>query len=117
MDVTIYPDPNPALTEILKSGRMREIVSGRANLARDLYQALVAHRTGELAGSARASTEIGGVDLDRWIGVLTVGTDHVLPHEFGRGEHPGSIKNLDGDEVVQQAAHDLNRVLEELGGL
>lgn len=124
MDVNIY-HPNPALAAALRSSRMRSIVFEIAEQAHALYVAQVAKRTGLLASSAHASTEIGGVDHDRWVGVLTVGgtgaagtVDYALPHEFGRGEHPGSIKDLDSDqEIVQHAADDLNRVLEELGGL
>ncbi|MBY0440984.1 MAG: hypothetical protein K2Q25_02415 [Mycobacteriaceae bacterium] len=107
MDVNI-PEPNRALTELLVSARMRAIVEERANTAAMLYQAQVAKRTGRLAASAHASTEIGGVRQDRWIGVLTVGS--ALPygasHEFGTRAHGQT-----------DAAHDLNRVLEQLGSL
>lgn len=121
MDVNIY-HPNPALAEILVSEQMRAIVSEKANLARDLYQAIVAKRTGALAASARAHTEIEPVikGQPRVVGYLTVGggLDYALAHEFGRGEHEGSIHDLDsGHDIVQKASDDLNRVLEELGGL
>lgn len=118
MDVNIY-QPNPALAEILVSQQMRDIVSDKANLARDLYQAIVAKRTGALAASARAHTEIEPVikGQPRWVGYLTVGTDHALPHEFGRGIHENSIHDLNSEhDIVQKPADDLNRVLEELGG-
>lgn len=127
MDVHIY-NPNPALAAILRSSRMRSIVFEAAELAHALYVAQVAKRSGLLASSAHASTELGGQGRrhnDRWVGVLTVGgtgaggtVDYALPHEFGRGDHPGSIHDLDAQhEIVQHAADDLNRVLEELGGL
>lgn len=134
MDVVIYPDPNPALTAALRSARMRAIVFEVAETAHVLYVEQVAKRTGALAASAHVSTEIGGVDQDRWVGVLTVGgiggagaVDYAASHEFGTQsevegpvqESTGGVHNL--DQVVtsggHHAAHDLNRVLEELGGL
>lgn len=119
MDVIIYK-PNPAIAEILVSATMRRICEGRANMALLLYQAQVSKRTGALASSAHAHTEIGHVlkGQDRWIGVLTVGgrgVDYALPHEFGRGDHPRSVHDLDGGQSVQKAADDLNVVLEQLG--
>lgn len=127
MDVNIY-NPNPAIEAVLKSERMRAIVFEVAELAHALYVAQVAKRSGLLASSAHASTEIGGQGRrtnDRWIGVLTVGgtgaqgtVEYAAAHEYGRGEHPGSIHDLDREQnIVQHPAHDLNRVLEELGGL
>lgn len=128
MDVKIY-NPNPAIAEVLKSARMRSIVFELAETAHALYVAQVAKRSGMLAASAHAATEIGGQGIrqnDRWIGVLTVGgagargtVEYAAAHEFGRGNHEGSIKQLDGPfgDAAQAAAHDLNRVLEELGGL
>src|SRR4051812_37313927 len=120
MDITIYPDPNPGIGEALVGNGMRRAVEERINMALLLYQAQVAKRTGALAASAHATTELGPVlkGQDRWVGVLTVGgrgVDYALPHEFGRGEHPGSIHNLDGEQSVQRAADDLNVVLEQLG--
>jgi hypothetical protein len=118
MDVDI-PEPNPALTAVLRSERIRDIVFERAQTAAALYQAHVAKRTGALAASAHPSTEIGGVRHDRHIGVLTVGggsVDYALAHEFGTGDHPQSTHNLDRvSNDITHAARDLNHVLEELG--
>ncbi|MCV7354494.1 hypothetical protein [Mycolicibacterium fluoranthenivorans] len=116
MDIN-FQTPNPGLAAFLLSGDCRRAVEERANMAMLLYQARVAKRTGALARSAHASTEIGGVRHDRHIGVMTVGrgVDYELPHEFGRGNHPGSVHDLDSDhETIQQGADDLNAVLEEL---
>lgn len=116
MDVNI-PEPNPALTELLVSERMRGMLAERAEAAAALYQAQVAKRTGRLAASAHVSTEIGGIHHDRWVAALTIGEGlaYGAAHEFGVGIHPGSVHNLDGRDRIQRAAHDLNRVLEELG--
>lgn len=120
MDVNI-PEPNPALTALLRSERMRDIVFQRAETAAALYQSHVAKRTGRLAESAHPSTEIGGVRHDRHIGVLTVGgggVEYAAAHEFGTGDHPQSIKSLNRPaqlDVPQPGAHDLNIVLEQLG--
>ena len=103
------PEPNEALAGLMLSARMREIVSERANMAQMLYQATVAKRTGRLARSANAHTEIGGKRNDRWIGELTVGgagsmgvVEYAAAHEFGTAN--------------SDAAHDLNQVLSELEG-
>lgn len=135
MDVKIY-NPNPALAEILTSARMRAIVFEVAETAHALYVAQVAKRTGLLASSAHASTELSKVlkGQDRWVGVLTVGgtgaggtVDYAASHEFGtKADVEGPVpESADGvhnlDDVLRtgghHAAHDLNRVLEELGGL
>lgn len=107
MEVDLYPEPNPGISAALTGTQMRQAVEGRAQTAAALYQAIVAKRTGRLAASAHASTEIGGVRSDRWIGVLTVGgqgsrgsVDYAATHEFGRG--------------AEEGAEDLNRILEEL---
>lgn len=118
MEVTVYPEPNPALSAALIGPGMRRACEHSVNIGLLLYQAQVAKRSADLARSARATTEIGGVDSDRWIGVLTVGgrgVDYGASHDMGRGDKPGSIANLDGKQQVQRGAHDLNRVL-ELGG-
>lgn len=130
MDVTIYPHPNPAVTDALRGDRMRSIVFEVTELAHVLYVEQVAKRTGRLAASAHVSTEIGGVDQDRWVGVLTVGgdgVDYAASHEFGtKADVEGPVQESGGgahnlDDVVRtgghHAAHDLNRVLEELSGL
>lgn len=110
MDVDL-PRPNPALTAVLKSTRMRAIVEERANTAAMLYQSQVHKRTGRLAASAHASTEIGGVKNDRWIGVLDVGSGaspYAASHEFGHDIN-GALTGY------ANAAHDLNRVLNLIG--
>lgn len=108
LDVDI-PEPNEALTALLMSARMRDIVSERANMAQMLYQAQVAKRTGRLAASAHAGPEVGGKYHDRWIGELLVGgagsmgtPEYAASHEFGAAGH--------------RAADDLEKVLAELEG-
>lgn len=121
MDVTIYPDPNPGIGEALVGEGMRRACEERAQMALLLYQAQVAKRTGALAASAHATVELGPVlkGQPRWQGVLTVGgrgIEYALAHEFGRGDHPGSIHDLDREkDIIQHASHDLNIVLEQLG--
>ncbi|OIN80871.1 hypothetical protein [Mycobacterium malmoense] len=110
---------NTFLGEFLLSNDCREMVGSIANNAEMLYQAQVAKRTGRTAASAHAHTEIGGVENDRWIGVMSVG-EHgargapgdVAAHEYGAGDHPGST-----GRHHNRAADDMNRVLEELEGL
>lgn len=124
MDVDI-PEPNPALAEVLIGERMRGIVEERANTAMMLAQAQVAKRTGTLARSAHAGTEVGGVRNDRWIGTMTLGSAeayYAASHEFGRhAEVEGPARPGEEDKPVttggHHAAHDLNVVLEQLDSL
>lgn len=136
LDVTVYPDPNPALTGWLVGPECRRIMEERANMAMLLYQAQVAKRTGRLARSARAHVEIGGDKHDRWVGELIVGddpgVDYAASHEFGveaeiegpakpklgkRGKPLKNQKYVEGPVITgdHHAAHDLNVVLSELG--
>jgi hypothetical protein len=121
VDVKIYPEPNPAVTAILRSAWMRSLVFEKGELAEALYREEVAKRIGRLALSTHVSTEIGGARNDRWVAHLDVGgagplgtPEYALAHEFGRGEHPGSEfhSGLGEEHIVQHGAHDLNRVLE-----
>ena len=117
LDVDV-PEPNEAVSALMLSARMRDIVGERARMAQMLYQAQVAKRTRKLAKSADAHTEVGGKRHDRWIGELTVGgagvfgdVDYAASHEFGAG------MAVDGFYTgYQSGAHDLNQVLSELEG-
>ena len=111
MDVDI-PQPNPALTGWLQSLRCREICFAIAETGQRLFQARVAKRSGALALTAHAHTELGGVRQDRWIGVLSVhGTiEYEAAHEFGYT----SRKGRRAKQRYIAGAHDLNAVLEEL---
>lgn len=99
---------NPAIAGILLSDRMRTIMAARAGRAQDLYQGIVAHRTGRLAASARVEVFIGGKRGDRWCARMTVGEGitHGAPHEYGFD---------DGNTRIEAGAHDLTRVLNMLG--
>jgi hypothetical protein len=112
-DVRI-PVPNPAIADIALSTQMRRLMQERAEMAQAIYLDQVAKRTGRLAKAARVETFIGGANKDRWCGRLIIDDiGYVLPHEFGVGEHPGST----GEGAVQEAANDLNQVLNQLGAL
>lgn len=96
------------LTEFLVGPELRGIVEERINTAHMLFQAEVAKRTGMLAASAHAHTEIGGVKNDRWTGVLSVGAigslgsvDYSASHQFGTRFQPPH--------------RELNAVLDQLG--
>ena len=71
---------------------------GHAEEIANLYRGVVAKRTGKLAASATASTEVGGKRKDRVIGKVTVGTglEYAALHEFGSKSNPN-----------RQAARDL----------
>ncbi|WP_458317111.1 hypothetical protein [Mycolicibacterium brisbanense] len=122
MQVKVYRYPNRAIGEVLVSPQLRRVVEERVHTALALYQAQVAKRTAALARSARASTAIEPVlkGQPRWVGTLTAGgegVDYGATHEFGRGEHAGSIDADPSDPdagTIQHGAHDLNVVLENL---
>lgn len=108
-DVRI-PFPNPFLTRWLVSDECKRLVESTTHTAQMLYQAVVAKESGDLARTARVSMFIGGRNSDRWVGQLTVGgrgVDYGASHEFGTD---------DGDMNIQPGAHDLNVVLNQLGG-
>lgn len=119
MDVTIYPEPNPAVTAALLSPATRAFAEERANTALMLYQAIVAKRTARLARSGYAHAEIGGKNHDRWIGELVIGRgiDYGASHEFGvQAEDEGPEADDGGGPSVtaDHGAHDLNEVLQML---
>lgn len=127
MEVNI-PEPNEALTALLMSQEMKAIVEERGHMAQMLYQADVAKRTGRLAASAQVQTEIGGVRHDRWVSHLTVGgegakgmADYGAAHQFGHWEDESRLFGNDftsGESAVfVEGSHELNRVLEQLGGI
>ncbi|MCV7277091.1 hypothetical protein [Mycolicibacter arupensis] len=85
MDDIDIPQPNPALTAILASPRMFELVRQRTEVAKVAWQAIVAKRSRRLAASARVTVGIGGKNNDRPVGRLTVGDGlgYGASHEFG----------------------------------
>lgn len=116
MDVDLAEHPS-AVGAFMVSPRCRSICFEIAELAQALYQAEVAKRTGALARTAHAHTEIGGIRHDRWIGVMSVAASTVeyeAAHEFGYTAHRGS--QIGPGRFV--AGHDdLNTVLDQLGSL
>ncbi|WP_280317297.1 hypothetical protein [Nocardia wallacei] len=108
-DIPAYD--NPAVKALLVSPQMRALMYERGELAKAVYQGEVAKRTGRLARSARVATYIGGRRNDRWYARLTVGgveAPHGPAHEFGYD---------DGDTDIRAGTHDLNAVLNALGGI
>lgn len=84
-DVHIYPEPNPALTELLKGPKMWAVVRAKTEFAKVTWQILVAKRSRKLMGSARTTVTIGGYKSDRPVGRLVVGQglDYGAAHQFG----------------------------------
>lgn len=128
------------LAEYFVGPDLRGVVESVTNNGVMLTQSQVAKRTGALAASIRGHTEVGPVEFgeDRWIGEITMGgqgsagtVDYGASYEFGAGDHeeseeqpaprgkrlgrsarPGST-----GRHHNRAAHVLDRVREELGGL
>lgn len=89
--------------EWLKGPEARELVQSRAARAEELYQSIVARRTGKLAASTRVELSIGGARNDRWVADMVVGQSYAASHEFGT--------------QFQADADDLNAVLSMLGAV
>ncbi|MFN3005139.1 hypothetical protein [Mycolicibacterium wolinskyi] len=87
-DVNIYPEPNPALTAILKGPKMFAVVRAKTAYAKAQWQVIVKKRSRRLAASARTSVQIGGYKNDRPVGRLTVGRGlkYGASHQFGYTE-------------------------------
>lgn len=100
------PSPNPAIRAILLSSQIQTLMRERGEAAQAIYRSIVAKRTGRLAGSARVEVQIGGRRNDRWTARLIVDAPYAASHEYG---------TTGGSQL--SAAHDLNRVLNQLGHL
>ena len=84
-----YPEPNPALTEILIGSRLQFIVAEWTAKVMASYVARIAPRSksGEMLGSVDANVFIGGYKNDRWVGEITVGVEYAMADEFGRSDY------------------------------
>lgn len=117
MEVTIY-EPNQALAEALTSPQMHAAVEERINTAAMLYQAEVAKRTGALAAAVHTHVGIGGIGHDRMVGELVVGGAGPRGKvDYGAAREYGADVVVDGERHVaaNEAHHDLQQVLEQLG--
>lgn len=100
--------PNPALAAWLVGPECLRIINHVGGLARDLYVANVANRTGRLASAAHVEINVSvlGSQGPEWVVDLVVDAteaEYAASHNFGT--------------QYQSAANDLNRVLSELGSL
>ena len=89
------PAPNPFLTWWFLSGDCAKVMREAGTLCRDLYRAVVAHRSGALAASGRVELNIGGMHHDRICADIIVGEGtprggYGAAHEYGSGIHPHS---------------------------
>lgn len=94
------------LGDWLKGPECRRMVGAKASEAQTIYQAIVRKKTGRLARSAKATTVIGGVKGDRWVGRVTVGESYAAAHEFGH----------DQNGTRRDGFHELRETLKRLGG-
>lgn len=118
-----FPDPNEALAECLVGPEIYAALEAVGKIAHGLYVAEVAKRSGRLAGSAFLQTEIGGVHKDRYVSHLTVGVGlaYGAAHQFGHWQDEshliGSSTAAGESQVFIEGAHELNRVLEQIGSI
>jgi len=86
-----YPKPNPALTEILVSNSVRDLVDEWGYKVEATYVAALQARKhvgdkhpGQMEGAIEGRSFIGGYEGDRWVGELIVHVDYALADEYGR---------------------------------
>lgn len=86
-----YPQPNPALTEILIGMPLQGIVGDWTAKVLATYVGRLGDRPhkgdphpGLMAEATRPEVFIGGYKHDRWIGQITVGVEYASADEFGR---------------------------------
>lgn len=104
-DIKLYPYPNPALANILLSGRMQSIIA--TGIAKVLSAFLVkqaqsqtpykdpfrsgrqgGHPPGQLMEQTSAEVNVGaaapGLPADRWVGQITIGVVYAGASTYGR---------------------------------
>lgn len=105
------PSPNRALAAKLVDGDMARVMREAGTNVRDVYRAVVAKRSSDLANSAHVELNIGGEKNDRICADVIVGdhtVDYAAAHEFGIGIHAESTGKGWGR---QNAADDFVKVL------
>lgn len=116
-ELELYDPLNPALSAILNGNQMRAISLAHAQRAKAIYAVIVAkgpeHTRGEddphLFESVNTYTMKTFTTYGpRWTGVMEVVNPHIIPHELGWRD-PRT-------EEYHAGAHDLNHVLEMIGG-
>lgn len=103
-----YPNPNPALTQILVGERLQAVTAEYTAKVGFSYIAKLQARSHTddrhpsfMESQVDANVFIGGYEDDRWVGEIRVGVDYALADEFGRhrpaeGQH-GSTYEGHGD--------------------
>lgn len=104
-----YEEPNPALTEILIDGRVRDVVyEYTARVTVNYLTRLWSRKhyrddhVGELEAGVRPEVFIGGYKSDRWIGEVVSEAVYAMADEEGR-HTPAPGQN----HSVTQGHHDL----------
>ncbi|OQW34507.1 MAG: hypothetical protein A4E20_10835 [Nitrospira sp. SG-bin2] len=113
LDVHIYPYPNPALTEILKSERLGAVVADYTQKVAAVYIQNIADRPrrgdrhpGLMASNVKAAIMIGGFKNDRVIGEVLVDVEYATSDEYGRhSPTPGQVTTYEGSHDLRGALH------------
>lgn len=103
-DIKLYGPPNPALSEILKSARLRTIVAEKTAQVAAVYVNRITPRSksGRLRDGVQADVLIGGFSKDRWVGEVRSTAEYAATDEFGRkNPAPGQRGS------VYEGSHDL----------
>lgn len=111
MENVNVPTPNPFVTQFLRSGAAKVLVTTAGNRLAAIYRFNVHKRSGALAASARVNAVMGGRKKDRWEAHVTVGDPltawYAASHEFGTGP---TRRGRD-----EEAYHELWDSLKEMG--
>lgn len=95
-DIVIYPYPNKALTEILLSHDLEEVVGEYTLKVASVFTSLISARPrkgdkhpGLMAADMYAYTDVGGFKHDRVVGEVGSAVDYMAADEYGRhASHP-----------------------------
>lgn len=95
--ITIFPYPNPALTQVLVGPRLQAIVADYTAKVAASYGQRIAERPRKQRSDNRGpglASSISAVVMpnegykkDRWVGQVTVGAQYAAADEFGRKKY------------------------------
>lgn len=89
LEVNLYPDPNPALAQVLTGPGMKAVVVDYTAKVTSVFTSRIAGRarSGNQVSNVSADAHIGGRRGDRWVGEITSGAEYAAADELGRHKY------------------------------
>lgn len=86
LEVNLYPDPNPALAQVLTGPGMKAVVVDYTAKVTSVFTSRISGRakSGEQIAHVSADVHVGGSKGDRWVGEVTSGVEYAAADEEGR---------------------------------